>query len=208
MPSDLGRGGGGPCGWWSPQPWEEHLHPHGLPVLSCGKWECSSRGCSAAPPAPVDQRATSLLPGWSLVGLFWGWAVLGSGWLHRGVFWDRVRKDDRAGEGSGAQGRKGIWGSGAGLELSAGTGHEQIPLAELVTPGTNNAGGCWVQPLSRWGLPAWLDLLCGSGGATVGQRWQCSPLLIPTASPGPEPLSPALPWWDVALNCHPGVMWP
>lgn len=44
----------------------------------------------------------------------------------------------------------------------------RLPLGR----GTSSAGGCWVResvwPLSRWGLPAWLDLLCGSGGAVVG----------------------------------------
>uniref|UniRef100_A0A8C3QT29 Myosin light chain kinase 2, skeletal/cardiac muscle n=1 Tax=Cyanoderma ruficeps TaxID=181631 RepID=A0A8C3QT29_9PASS len=38
----------------------------------------------------------------------------------------------------------------------------------------------------------------------VGPCRERSPLLTPTASPGPEPLSPALPWWDVALKCLPG----
>lgn len=92
------------------------------------------------------------------MGLFWSWAVLGSRWLHTGVFWDRVRKDDPAQEGSGAQGRAGIWGSGVGLEPSAGTGHQQVPLVELVTPGRgmSNPGG-WrllgarvCVALSRW----------------------------------------------------------
>uniref|UniRef100_A0A674GR53 Myosin light chain kinase 2 n=1 Tax=Taeniopygia guttata TaxID=59729 RepID=A0A674GR53_TAEGU len=155
-------------------------------------WERSPRDCSATPPVPVGQQTTALLLGWSLLGLFWGWAVLGSGRLRREVFWDRVRKDDRAQKGSGAQGRttQGIWGSGAGLEAKCRYRYQQVPLAELVPLGrdTSSAGGCWVWgsgwPLSRWGLPARLDLLCGSGGAMVGLCRECSPFLILTASRG------------------------
>lgn len=85
MALDLGHGVGGVLWIVEPPALGRALLSCGASSAECGMWERSPRGCSATPPVPVHQQVTSLLVGWLLVGLFWGWAVLSSGRLHKGV---------------------------------------------------------------------------------------------------------------------------
>lgn len=73
MGARSGHSSGGSWGEQSPQPWEECLCPHGLPMLSCRMWDHLAGNQLPIAPVPVrlasDSPVTGMVAGGFILGL-------------------------------------------------------------------------------------------------------------------------------------------
>lgn len=166
MGARSGHSSGGFWGEQSPQPWEECLCPHGLPMLSCRMRDHLAGNQLPIAPVPVrlasDSPVTGMVAGGFILGLGRPslWTVVQA--VQGGVLGrDEGRWPDRDGQRSLGQSEdlgNGCWAAGDGIAACAGS------LCRY-------AGGCWgrgsVWPLSRWGSACSAGPACAVRG---GQR--------------------------------------